>query len=262
MRRNRGVLLIVALLALALVAGCGQGSGSASGLEKVKKAGKIVFATDDTYPPMEYRDEQTQELVGFDIDLAKAIAGKLGVEAAFEPTDWDGLLTGLQTDKYDAVISTMNVTEERLENADFAEYAILDQVFVIAKGGKPVTSSAELSGLRVAVQVETTSQEIAEGVPGTTITTFDSFDQAFLEVRNGKADVVVVDEPVGLYYEARHSDVYTVSGYADEAAPVGIAVKKGSDLKAAIDKAIADLKADGTYQQLSEKWFGRDISQR
>lgn len=260
MRRSKWLVLAVALVALAMLAGCGQSGGS--GLDKVKKAGKIVFATDDTYPPMEYRDEQTQALVGFDIDLAKAIADKLGVEAAFEPTDWDGLLTGLATDKYDAVISTMNVTEERLQNADFAEYAILDQVFVIAKGATPVTSSADLAGLRVAVQVETTSQDIAEAVEGTIVTTFDSFDQAFLEVRNSRADVVVVDEPVGLYYEARHSDTYTVSGYADEAAPVGIAVKKGSDLKAAIDKAIADLKADGTYKQISEQWFGRDISQR
>lgn len=260
MRHKKWVLLAIAVLAMALVAGCGK--GDASGLDKVKKAGKLVFATDDTYPPMEYRDEQTQALVGFDIDLANEIAKKLGVEAAFEPTDWDGLLTGLGTDKYDAVISTMNITETRLENADFVEYAILDQVFVIAKGAKPVTSLAELSGLRVAVQVETTSEEMAQEVAGTTITSFDSFDQAFLEVRNGKADVVVVDEPVGLYYEARHSETYAVSGYAEEAAPVGIAVKKGSDLKAAIEKAVADLKADGTYKQLSEKWFGRDISQR
>lgn len=260
MRRSKWLVLLVALLALAVVAGCGQSGGS--GLEKVKKAGKLVFATDDTYPPMEYRDEQTQALVGFDIDLATEIAKKIGVEAAFEPTAWDGLLTGLATDKYDAVISTMNITEERQQNADFVEYAVLDQVFVIAKGATPVTSLSELPSMRVAVQVETTSQEMAEAAGATNITTFDSFDQAFLEVRNNKADVVVVDEPVGLYYEARHPDTYAVSGYADDAAPVGIAVKKGSDLAAAIEKAIADLKADGTYKQLSEKWFGRDISQR
>lgn len=262
MRRSKWLIALVAVLALVVMAGCGQSGGS--GLDKVKKAGKIVFATDDTYPPMEFRDEQTQALVGFDIDLAAAIAEKLGVEAAFEPTDWDGLLTGLATDKYDAVISTMNITESRLENADFVEYAILDQVFVVARGGTPVTSLAELPGKRVAVQVETTSQEIAEeaGVPVENIITFDSFDQAFLEVRNNKADVVIVDEPVGLYYEARHPDTYQVTGYAEEAAPVGIAVKKGSDLAAAIEKAVADLKADGTYADLSMKWFGRDISQR
>ncbi len=283
---SRIALLLVAVILVSLsLAGCGgqpapqpkandpaktetpkteapkpAGDGS---LDRVKKAGKLVFATDDTYPPMEFHDEKTNELVGFDIDLAREVAKVIGVQAAFEPTKWDGLIPGLKGKKYDAIISSMNVTDERKKEVAFADYVKLDQVFVVRAGGKAITKMEQLAGLTVAVQTDTTSMEMAEKVKGAKVVKFDSFNDTFVELRNKKADVVVVDEPVGKYYAVRDPKTFMVSGEAAERMPVGIALRKeDKELHEAITKAIAELKKSGKFKEISMKWFGDDLTNK
>ncbi len=281
MARQRGIWVLgVAALVTAglLLGGCAQrpaeapkapeqkaateqpkGDGS---LDRVKKAGKIVFATDDTYPPMEYRDNNNK-IAGFDIDLATEVAARLGVKVEFESTKWDGLIPGLTAKKYDAIISTMNDTEERRKEVNFADYANLDQVFVVRADGKPVTKLDQLAGLRVAVQTETTSAELAEKVKGAKVTKFDSFNDTFVELKNKKADVIVVDEPVGKYYAKLDPRTFKVSGEAATRIPVGMALRKDDkELAEAITKAIADMKKDGKYKDLSLKWFNDDLTNK
>lgn len=279
--KRNWTLVLVLLLAVALLAtGCGkkeepkqpdpqqqnqtqpQGDGS---LARVKAAGKLVFATDDTYPPMEFRE--ADKLQGFDIDLAEAVAKKLGVTAAFEPTAWDGLIPGLQNKKYDAIISSMNVTPDRLEKVNMVEYVKLAQVFVVNKGGAPVTKIEDLAGKVVAVQIGTTSEELAKDAKDNKkiaikkITSFDSFADTFVEVQKGRAQVIIIDEPVGKYYATKQPDLFEVTGNATAPDPVGIAVRKeDKELNDAIAQAIADLKKDGTFAEISKKWFGTDLS--
>jgi polar amino acid transport system substrate-binding protein len=277
--KRNWTLVLVLLLAVALLAtGCGkkeepkqaeppqqnqpQGDGS---LARVKAAGKLVFATDDTYPPMEFRENN--KLQGFDVDLADAVAKKLGVTAVFEPTAWDGLIPGLQNKKYDAIISSMNVTSDRLEKVNMVEYVKLAQVFVVNKGSAPVTKIEDLADKVVAVQIGTTSEELAKDAKDNKkigikkITSFDSFADTFVEVQKKRAQVIIIDEPVGKYYAAKRPDLFEVTGNATAPDPVGIAIRKeDKELNDAIAQAIADLKKDGAFAEISKKWFGADLS--
>lgn len=277
---KKAVAIALALfLAVGLLAGCasqpakpadnaapaGQSGQQAQGdpsLQKVKDAGKLVFATDSTYPPMEYVDADGKTVIGFDMDLSAEIAKRLGV--TFQPMSvaWDGLLPGLLDKKYDGVISSMNVTDERKLKVDFVTYVSLDQVFVVRPDGTPVTKLDDLAGKVVAVQKGTTSEDMAKSVKGVkSITSLDAFDTTFIELRNKKADVIVIDEPVGLYFVKKDPATYKVSGKAAQAMPVGIAIRKEDKaLYEAIQKAVDATKTDGTFKTLSEKWFGADLS--
>lgn len=234
-----------------------QGDGS---LDRVKKAGKLVFATDSTYPPMEY--EENGKIIGFDMDVAAEVARRLGVKFEAVSAKWDGLLPGLKEKKYDAVISTMNVTDERKKEVDFASYTALDQVFVVRPDSQPVKKLEELVGKVVAVQVGTTSEDMAKAVKGVKeIKSFDQFDTTFVELKNKKADVIVVDEPVGLYFAKKDPKTFVVSGQAAQAEPVGIAIRKeDKELREAIEKAVDAMKKDGKFKEISMTWFGKDLT--
>jgi len=277
---KKAVVIALALfLTVGLLAGCasqpakpadnaapaGQSGQQAQGdpsLQKVKDSGKLVFATDSTYPPMEYMDKDGQTIIGFDMDLSAEIAKRLGVKFAPVSVGWDGLLPGLVEKKYDGVISSMNVTDERKQKVNFVSYVALDQVFVVRKGDKPVTKLDDLAGKVVAVQKQTTSEDMAKAVKGVkSIDSLDNFDTTFVELKNRKADVIVIDEPVGLYFAKLDPNTFEVSGKAAQAMPVGIAIRKEDQtLYDAIQKAVDDMKKDGTFKTISEKWFGRDLS--
>ncbi|BDG59142.1 ABC transporter substrate-binding protein [Caldinitratiruptor microaerophilus] len=232
--------------------------------QRIKDAGKMTFATDDTYPPMEYKDTDNKTIIGFDVDVANEVARRLGVKAEMVSTEWDGLLVGLTGRRFDAVISSMNVTPERQQQVDFVEYAKLAQVFVVPKGAAPVKKLEDLKGRVVAVQKNTTSEDLARSVQGVKeIKSYDSFADTFIAVEQKRADVIVIDEPVGLFYVKQKPDVFEVTGTAAEPEPVGIALRKDdAELKAAVEAAIAEMKKDGTLAAISKKWFGSDISVR
>ncbi|QIA27439.1 basic amino acid ABC transporter substrate-binding protein [Thermaerobacter sp. PB12/4term] len=286
-RRGRMARLWAALAlvaALVIVAGCGGSgqpatgdSGSSSGtssgtgtgaggeggekslLDEIKERGYMTFATDGAYPPMEFPNpENPSELIGFDIDLGKAIAEKLGVEHRAVVVDWDGILAGLESGRYDVVMSSMNITEERQKSADFVQYFEMGQMIVVAKGNpKGIYSLDDLKGKVIAVQIGTTNEEIARGIEGATVKTFQTFPDALKEVHVGRADATILDEPVARYYANIEGDKYEFVGEPFERAPVGIAVAKGhEDLVQAIQKALDELKQDGTYDQIYTKWFG------
>jgi len=229
-------------------------------LERVKKAGKLLVAIDATYPPMEFVDSDGKTVIGFDVDMATKIAEKLGVRVEFVVMDWDGIIPGLLGKRYDMIMSTMNITPERQQQVNFVEYAKLSQVFVSGKGTN-VRSEQDLTGKVIAVQAETTSQDYVEGVKATAkwkdMRTFKGATDAFLEVKNGRADVIVIDEPVGRYYARLDSATFTVTGQAMDPEPVGIAIRKDDvDLAKAVDQAYTELMDAGTVSQISWYWFG------
>ncbi|HLN65381.1 MAG TPA: ABC transporter substrate-binding protein [Symbiobacteriaceae bacterium] len=274
MKKSSRFLTVFLLLAAVALTACGGAKPTDSGkqpaaasgdgsLDRVKKAGKLVVAVDTTYPPMEYVDGN--KIVGYDVDLAKAIGKKMGVEVEFQSVDWDGILTGLLGKRYDVIISSMNITPERSEKVNFVEYAKMSQVFV-SKKGTDVKAEKDLSGKVVVVQADTTSHEWVEKLKAEKIKdikeirSFKGATDAFLEVKNGRGDVIVIDEPVGLYYAKKDAATFAVTGRAMDAEPIGVAIRKeDNDLKAAIDKAVQDLRADGTYSKIATEWFGGEL---
>ncbi len=251
--RKLGVIFAVMVLMASLCA-CNS-EPQENSLERIKDKGELVVATDDTYPPLEWN--QDGNIVGFDIDIMAEVSRRLGVDAKFESSKWDGLLTGLAGGQYDAVISSMNITPEREEQADFVEYARWAQVIVTDPSDTSISTLDDLKGKRIAVQVATTCETIANDIEDAQVSCFESFDTTFMELMNHRVDAIIIDEPVAMYYEAKSPDVFAISGAAQEKEPVGIALKKGSShLQEAMEKALEDMRADGTYDQIFEDWFG------
>jgi His/Glu/Gln/Arg/opine family amino acid ABC transporter permease subunit len=242
--------------------GCGTREARDRSLERVQGAGALRVAIDPTYPPMAFTGADGQP-AGFDIDLAHELARRLGVRAEFLVMDWAGIIAGLQSGRYDVIISAMNVTPDRSRQADFVEYLRLSQVFV-CRPGTAVRDEEDLAGKVVAVQANTTSHTWAAGLPGRGIApravrAFPSATDPFNAVKSGQAEVVVTDEPVGRYYARRDRD-FRVTGQALEPKPVGIALQKGSEaLRDAIAAALEDMRRDGTFGRISEDWFGVDL---
>ena len=229
-------------------------------LDAVVKAGKLRIAVDTTYPPMEFESVEGK-IIGLDIDLARAIAQELKVKAEFIVMPWDGILAGLQSNRYDIIMSSMNITPERAAQVNFVPYISMGQVFVVKTSSSPVTTEKDLAGKIVAVQVDTTSFTAVEamkksGIKINDIKTFPGATDTFSALKAGQANVIVTDEAVGRYYTGLDSKTFVVSGVAMKPEPIGIAVKK-SDAKLfkALEAAVKTIKANGTYARIYKEWL-------
>lgn len=218
---------------------------------------KIVFATDATWPPMEFIDQQGQ-LVGFDVELAQAIAEAAGFEYEIRNVAWDGIFAGLANEQYDAVISSVTITEERKATLDFSEpYLNAGQVIVVRQGS-PYTSFTDLYGKSAGAQIGTTgAMEIAKH-PQITLKSFDEVGLAFEALVNGVIEAVVCDSPVAADFALQrqeYRDKLQIVGDVLTEENYGIAVKKGN--QAVLDKinaGLAAVKDNGTLDRLKAKW--------
>lgn len=232
-------------------------------LKAVQKAGKLRVAVDTTYPPMEF-ESADGKIIGMDVDLAREIAKILKVEAEFVVMPWDGILAGLQSNRYDVIMSSMNITAERSAQVNFVPYISMGQVFVVKNSAKAVNKDIDLAGRTVAVQVDTTSFTAVEailksGVKIKGIKTFPGATETFSALKANQADVIVTDEAVGRYYTGLDSKTFMISGNAIKAEPIGIAVKKSdTQLLKALEEAVKTIKSNGTYAKIYKQWLKSD----
>ncbi|MBE3576835.1 MAG: basic amino acid ABC transporter substrate-binding protein [Limnochordales bacterium] len=243
-----GILLVLLALVLA---------GSVPALA----AGKLRVATDATFPPFEFVDEKGREVVGFDIDIIKEIGRRLGMTVEIINTAWDGLLPGLKTGKFDVVIAGMTITDERAQAVDFSDpYFATGQVILVRPDTTDIKEPADLKGKVVAVQIGTTGHFAAQKIQGLKrIDTYDTYPAAFLALKMRKADAVIADELVAKEEQRANPGQVRVVGRPFTVEYYGIAVNKGrTDLLRQINRALALMKADGTYDAIYEKWFGAE----
>jgi polar amino acid transport system substrate-binding protein len=227
--------------------------------------GVLQVGSDIAYAPIEFFEEGTDNPQGLDIDLANALTEELGVEAEFINTGFDGIIGSLTAERFDVLMSAMTITEEREQEIDFVPYFSAGTDILVAAGNpKGVQSVEDLSGLTVGVQIGTIQVDqlaaanealAAAGDPEINVLTFDQNPLAVEQLLNGRADAVIADSPV-VANDARLSDgKLEALGLAIEAAPYGIGLRKdSSELRAAIEDALATLKENGTYQQILEDW--------
>jgi polar amino acid transport system substrate-binding protein len=228
--------------------------------EKTKTAGKISFGVDDAYPPMEYRDEKNA-LVGFDIDFGNAIAKKLGIKSEWVPTVWDGILPSLSAKKFDAILSSLSITDKRKLEIGFSEpYIMGGPIIITKKDNTSIKTADDLKGKIVAVQLGSTGDNAVSEINGTKeVKKYDKIPQALLDLTSGRVEAVVADDQVGRYYVGLDASKYLVAGKLNDE-PFGIGFRKeDKDLTDVVQKAIDDLKADGTLSKISLKWFKTDI---
>ena len=272
MKKNRiaALLLSLVLLGTAILTGCSsqnsnQATAAASGdlLAQIQENGEIVIAMEGTWAPWTYHDEN-DELVGYDVEVGKAIAEKLGVTATFVEGEWDGLLAGLDAGRYDIMVNGVGVTPERQEKYDFTTPYAYNRTAVIVRGDYDEISSMEdLNGKKTANTISSTYAEQAEAY-GATVTGVDDLNQTIELLLAGRIDATLNAEVVFADYQKAHPEAnIKIAAYSDDVERVAIPVRKSADtatLLAAINQALAELDADGTLSALSVKYFGTDIS--
>jgi polar amino acid transport system substrate-binding protein len=246
-----GVLTAVAMV-LTLLSACAQAPASK----------KFVIATDASFPPMEFVDE-AKNIVGFDIDLIKAIAKDQKFEVEIKNVAWDGIFAGLESKQYDAILSSVTVTDERKQKYDFSEpYFNANQGIVVRADDTTIKSEKDLAGKTVGVQIETTGAIAVRKIEGAKIKQFDTPDLAMLDLVNKNVDAVVVDTPVAANYALQAEQFKGKLKIASEIVTdevYGLTVQKGDPQKLLplFNAGLKNVKASGEYKKIYEKWIGK-----
>jgi len=222
-------------------------------------ADTLRFASSATYPPFESLDRDNQ-IVGYDIDLAKALCQQMQAECTFTNNAFDSLIPSLKFRRFDAVISGMDITDDRSKQVDFTQPYYANSAIVIARKGK-ISDFASLKGKRIGVENGTTHQKyLQEKHPEIVTVAYDSYQNAILDMKNGRLDGVFGDTAVVNQWLKTNGDLAPVGEHVTDKAyfgtGLGIAVRKGNDaLRDRLNAALATLKSNGVLQQLNQKWF-------
>ena len=273
------LMSVMAAAGVLTLAGCSSNSGSsaaASGaassaastgaadqLAAIQANGKLVVALEGAWQPWSYHDE-SDTLVGYDVEVSRAIAEKLGVVPEYVESDWDGLFAGLDAGRFDIVCNGVEVTDERAKTYDFTTpYGYIHTALAVRKDNEDIKSFEDLKGKTTANSLASTYMELAESY-GATVQGIDTLEETIQLLTAGRIDATL-NADVSFYdYLNVHPDAdFKLVAQTEDASHVAIPVRKGDDsasLLEAINTAIEELRADGTLKALGEKYFGQDIS--
>jgi polar amino acid transport system substrate-binding protein len=224
-----------------------------------KATKKIVFGSDATFPPMEFTDA-SKNVVGFDIDMIQAVAKAGGFEAEIKNVAWDGIFAGLANGEYDAVLSSVTITDERKGTMDFSEpYVNAGQVIIVPKATEGLDKPELLAGKKVGVQIGTTGDIAVGKIAGVKEKkTYDEIGLAVEDLSIGRVDAVVIDSPVAANYvlqNEKYKAMLKISSQPFTEEYYGVAVKKGNKVLEKINKGLAAVQKDGTLDKLKAKWL-------
>lgn len=243
----------------------GTGESADDLLAQIKERGSIIVAMEGTWAPWTYHDED-DNLVGYDVEVAQNIAEKLGVEVEFIEGAWDGLLAGLDAGRYDIMVNGVGVTEERAEKYNFSTPYAYNKTAVIVRGDYDEISSMEdLKGKKTANTITSTYASQAEAY-GATVTGVDDLNQTIELLLSKRIDATLNAEVVFNDYKKEHPEAdVKIATYSDQVEEIAIPIRKGDDtvtLLEAVNDALDEMAKDGTLTELSEKYFGIDISKK
>lgn len=257
------------MLAAVFLAGCGQDQNqAASSSSSSDKGGKIVVGLDDNYPPMGFRDENN-EITGFDVDLAKEAAKRLNREVEFKPIDWSSKEAELKSGRVDVLWNGLDITEDRKKNMLFSDpYMDNRQILFVTKGSS-INTLADLQGKTVGTQSGSTGEEnlnkdqaLKDSLKEVKV--YPDYIAAFMDLENGRIDAIVGDEITGRYYMNKHPDKFEARDIViGDVTSFGIGfAMDNKSLRDEVQKVLDEMKKDGTMAQISEKWFGKDITKK
>ena len=230
----------------------------ANSLEKVKQEGEISFAMSGAYPPFNYYNDQN-ELTGFDVEVAAEVAKRLGVEAKYVTTSWSGITEGLRAGRYDAILGSMAITPKRLEVVNFSIPYYYSGAQLIVRQDSNISRPEQMNNKLIGVTTGTTFEEDAKEL-GAEVKLYDNDNQTLLELVNGRIDGVISDRVVGLTFKKKGYDV-KLAGKLLRKENIAVALRKEDDsLLVKLNMILLNMHQDGTLSELSEKWFGVDIT--
>jgi polar amino acid transport system substrate-binding protein len=266
--KSKGI--VPAVLALVVLAGgvyAKGGSQQASSGGLTIENGVLTVGMEIGYPPMEYFADDGRTPMGFDVEMAKAIAANLGLQVKFIDTAWDGIFAGVDTGKYDCIMSSVTYTNERAGNFNFTKPYVANSQLLVVRNDSAVkpASLEDVKGLRLTYQAETTSDTLAtEWIARTgaklEVYEYDKVMNCFDELTLNRVDVILVDSVVAAEYLARPNNPYLITAEVSNDEVLAICLKKGNNaLTDVLNKALDDLYADGALQKISQSVFGTDV---
>lgn len=254
-------IFIVLILTVFVVSGSALAENS---LAEIKEKGKIVVGLDDSFPPMGFRDP-SGEIVGFDIDLAKAVAAEMGVEVEFKAVDWDGVILSLKNGMIDLIWNGLTITPEREKSIDFSEPYLENSQSIVVQADSEIKTKTDLADKIVGIQLGSSAVSAVESEPEI----LDSFKElrkysnnteALMDLQTGRTEAVVLDVVVGRYYISQRPGQFKVLEADFGAEKYGVGVRSGADsFRKALNKALDQIIENGKAAEISEKWFGEDI---
>lgn len=253
---------ILALSACVLFTACGKNDSATA--PQSASARKIVVGLDDNFPPMGFRDEQNN-IVGFDIDMAREAFKRMGMPVEFKPIDWNAKEAELSSKRVDALWNGLTITEQRKTKIAFTAPYMENHQIIVVSAKSPIRNKAGLSGKIVGVQEGSSAVDAVEKDAATrkTFRELKSFADnvtALMDLGIGRLDAVVVDEVVGRYYVAKKPADYVVLAEHFGAEEYGVGMRKDdTNLQTQLQKALDEMKKDGASEKISLKWFGANV---
>jgi cystine transport system substrate-binding protein len=251
------------LAALTLAAGLALPAAAADLLTTAKARGTLRIAMEGTYPPFNFKDPKTGELAGYDVDVARLVAAKLGLKPEFVSTEWAAILAGLGAGKYDAIVSQVGITPKRLEAFDFSEpYTYSSPQLIVRKDERAnYATLAALKGKKLGVGQGSVFEQQAKAVPGIEVKSYPAAPENLQDLAVGRIDAALNDSLMVAYLLSNSKLPIKAGARVGNVERMGIPFQKGNpQFKAAVNKALADAAADGSLKKISVKWFGTDVS--
>ncbi len=275
MKRNLILILLLCFSLTMVLSGCSSANNDAektpapaqtdTSWQDIQDKGYFVMGLDDAFPPMGFRDEKN-EIVGFDIDLAKEVAKRLGVDVKFQTIVWESKLEEINSGNIDVIWNGFSVTPERQKEYLFTKPYIKNRQVIVVTADSPIKTKADLEGKKIGIQAGSSAQDAVMADKATyevikdNLLEFDDNVMAMKDLKGGGLDAVVVDIIVGKYYVSKHPGEYKFleEDFGAEDFAVGLRITDKAFL-AEMNKALDDMKADGTASEISNKWFNEDI---
>jgi len=275
LKRNFALILLLCFSLTMVLGGCSSANNDAektpapaqtdTSWQDIQDKGYFVMGLDDAFPPMGFRDEKN-EIVGFDIDLAKEAAKRLGVDVKFQTIVWESKLEEINSGNIDVIWNGFSITPERQKEYLFTKPYIKNRQVIVVTADSPIKTKADLEGKKIGIQAGSSAQDAVLADKATyevikdNLFEFDDNVMAMKDLKGGGLDAVVVDIIVGKYYVSKHPGEYKFleEDFGAEDFAVGLRITDKAFL-AEMNKALDDMKADGTASEISNKWFSEDI---
>ena len=276
MKKKLITVLVTSVLIIMSLTGCAKetkqdnegvitkptdGAATDTLLSQIQAAGVLQVGTEGTYAPYTFHDDN-DDLVGYDVEIAQAVAEKLGVKAEFVETKWDSIIAGLDAKRFDVVINQVGITEDRLAKYDFSTpYTYTKGALIISGSNKDISKFEDLEGKKSAQALTSNFATLAESY-GAELVGTDGFSQSIELVLTGRADATINDDVTFYDYMKQKPDAdVKIAALSEESSANAVLIRKGNEsLVEAINTALSELTTEGTLKEISEKYFGTDIS--